>query len=92
MPTTPIKLEEVRRKPDKDLIACCRDLLKRAESGDLQSLIYLATGTDTWDSGNVGKLYDRATQLGRIFMMGMDYYTRRRAADPPTKVVPPEDT
>ena len=92
MPTTPINLREVRRKPDRDVVRCCRGLLKRAESGELQSLIYLATGTDSWDSGNVGMLYDRATQLGRIFIMALDYYTRRRAADPPTEVIHPEDS
>ncbi len=81
-----ISLEEVRKKPDPDLIRCCKSLLKNAESGEMQSLIYLATEVDSWESGNVGKHYDRATQLGRILMMGLDYYSRRRATDPPTEV------
>ena len=81
-----ISLEEVRKKPDRDLIRCCKSLLKSAESGEMQSLIYLATEVDSWESGNVGKHYDRATQLGRIFMMALDYYSRRRVTDPPTDV------
>ena len=86
MNNDPIKLSEVRKKPDGDLIACCKALLKRAEAGDLQSLIYLATESDSWESGNVGRHYDRSTQLGRIFMMALDYHARRRANDPPTEV------
>ena len=86
MSGNPVRLEEVRKKPDRDLIMCCKSLLKRAEAGDMQSLIYLATENDEWESGNVGTHYDRATQLGRIFMMALDYHARRRNSDPPTEV------
>lgn len=74
-----VALEVKRSEPIPDLIECLEDLLTRARSGELRSVVYLAFGRDCeWESGNSGERFNRAYVLGAFQQAALDYYHRRR--------------
>lgn len=78
----PISLEERRSEPIPSLIECAEDILAKAKSGELRSLVYLGFNRDgSFDSGNAGQRFNRAYVLGAFQQAGLDYYHRRRDQD-----------
>ena len=78
----PINLEERRSEPLSSLIECCEEMLAKAKSGELRSMVYLCFNRDgSFDSGNAGQRFNRAYVLGAFQQAGLDYYHRRKEGD-----------
>ncbi len=80
--TDPVKLAVVRSEPIEPLIQALEELLAKAKTGEIRSIVYLAFDRgDRWWTGNSGDRQNRAYVLGAFQQAGLDYYHRRRQED-----------